>query len=622
MKYLVSVFIIILLFPIVASAQTVTEGVNRTSCVAPCAIVFNADLYTSGVSERRNHDYRYAWDFDDTGAGNWHTGHSKETDTGPVTGHIYESAGTYNPTLTVYSDAATTVPAEAYTVTITVTDDDTYYATTATTCINDSTPGTDFTGCPAGANQVTTDNLSDISAYTQVGERVLLHRGSVWNETEILLDNNDGPVTISAYGTCTSPDDLGICSNAPVINVTGINTNYVFNLNNRENFRIMDLKIDGDDVMDSAFYGTIGKMQNHLIMRNEITDFRTNIGFSHWRSNLINDVISFNFVVENDISSATSNNIYFGSEYLAVLGNKSYDAQGSHSVRIWQSYIGTISHNAFSGANITNAQRRHALKLHGPSETILGLGDGGVLDNRTAFTVVYDNVFGTSGPWPLSVGPQNGEEDERLTDIIIERNRQLADYGTKSQNDVIVGAYLAGRYFTARNNIFMGEAGSVQFIGIAISRRGIEPDPIGVECYNNTIYAPGNKNDDYYGIKVHADVTSTVLRNNLASFPNAVGPHAMLLDSAADTVASNNLLTDTPYWTDSDNVTPLSRDFSVTSSGTASIDQGYAVPVFDDFIGTSRPQNSLYDIGAYEYYVAQAQTRSIGKLAPSRAFIK
>ena len=578
---------------------SVPRGANRTQGVAPLSVIFSAGLTKSSPTERSFHNYEYSWNFGDPSSGTWGTtGASKNRDKGPVAAHIYETPGNYTATLIV-RNASGVVDTETYA--ITVNDSDVFYSGEKTTCISD-TQQNDFTGCPVGAKQVSTDNISDISSYTEAGERVLFSRGSEWNQAgPIRTGSNAGSVTIGAYGACTSPDDLGICSNAPVINVTGASDQYFMTLNYRKDWRVMDLRIACDNVIDSAIHGIIGAIQNNLIMRNEITGSRTGIGFSHWRKNLVADVITGNAVVENDVSDATSNNIYFGSEYLAVLGNKAYDARGSHSVRIWQSYIGAINHNIFSGANVTNVQGRHALKLHGPSEKIIGLSDGGVLDNRTAFTVVYDNVFGTSGPWPLSVGPQNAQEDERLTDIIIEGNKQLADYGTKSLNNITVGLSISARYVTARNNILMGESGNIQYVGINIFRRGIEPAPVGVECYNNTIYSPGNSNDDYYGVKVQSVVTSTILRNNLASFPNAIGTHAMLLDSAADTVASNNTLTDTPGWVDPDHIYPLSRDFSLRGTSPA-IDHGVSVPVFRDFIGTFRTQGTYYDLGAFEYY--------------------
>ena len=73
----------------------------------------------------------------------------------------------------------------------------------------------------------------------------------------------------------------------------------------------------------------------------------------------------------------------------------------------------------------------------------------------------------------------------------------------------------------------------------------------------------------------------------------------MIDDNSGSAESSNNVMTTTPYFADPDNSNPLLRDFSLTASAIEAIDQGAAVPVYDDFAGAVRI--ALYDIGAFLY---------------------
>lgn len=113
--------------------------------------------------------------------------------------------------------------------------------------------------------------------------------------------------------------------------------------------------------------------------------------------------------------------------------------------------------------------------------------------------------------------------------------------------------------------------------------------------YNNTIYRSDSAPNSAYGVTVDSTASDTIIRNNYFGYPYSA---TLVNDSSGTAVTSNNVLTDTPHLTDPDNVTPLSRDFSLAALATEAINQGYAVPVLDDFAGTAR---SSHDIGAYEY---------------------
>lgn len=597
-KIFVSLMILVFNFFFVdfSLAADISASISRSSGVSPLAVNFNADLNFTSESEESFHNYEYAWDFDDSESGNWGTSSkSKNFDKGPVAAHIYESPGVYDATLTVKDLSGTIIDSEIFT--ITVIDPETVYAGDKTTCISTAS---DFTNCPAGANQVTTSDLAVLTSYTDAGERVLLKRGEAWTvSSNISFPNNNGPVTIGAFGSCPSSDELGICSNAPNITVVGLDS--FLNLNNKRDWRIMDISFSEANGNSTVVGGGVN-IKDGLIFRLKTDGFSTPIGWTHWRYNEI-DYIENMTVASSRIENFNSNGFYVGSEKLVLLGNIVRDCSTSHVVRVWQSYVGVIGHNIFSGSSLDNSNGRHALKFHGPIYgtelgTFAQTSNGG-LRRPSALTVVHNNIFGTSGPWPVYIGPQDSGSDERLYDIIFEKNKIIADYGNLSPMTVQVSLTFSGRYMTARNNIIDGSESANGYTGISINRRGIEWTPVGNRAYNNTIYNPETNSNGVVGIFVGVDATDTEIRNNLISYPNGIGPKAIIDDDSGISVMSNNLLTDSPGFIDSNNATPLSRNFDLLSNS-SSINQGYANVVFDDFNGNSRRGVSI-DLGAFEY---------------------
>lgn len=583
-------------------AELIPAQASRTAGVAPLSVFFNANLTPSSPTERSFHDYEYSWDFGEpiyTSDGNWGTsGKSKNQDKGPVAAHVYETPGTHIATLTVRDSSGTIIDTKQFT--ITVTDPNVVFSGTNTTCISDSTRN-DFNGCPVGAAQVATDDIADISNYTDAGERVLLHRGSSWTMSDnIPFPYNTGPVHIGAYGDCVSPDELGICSNAPQITITGGDAFLI--TNSKEDWRISDLYFTGTKGVASIFQGNSG-MKNQLILRVKSEGLKCGVLFSHWRYN-DSDYTDKISVVSSKIQNFSDYAIYIGSENMALMGNVLANSDITHAIRTWQIHKGVIAHNIVSGTSLVALSGRHDLKLHGPSEDLIGsfaeTGNGGVRV-RTKYAVVSSNVFGSSGTFPVKITPQNDVKDERLSDIIVEKNRIIADFGEQSV-DVDVGIIFSGAYLTARNNVIdLTDASPTGGIdGVYILQTGVEPAPVGISVYNNTIYRKNSGSYSCEGVVVLAGANDVTIRNNYASFPGATGTKTMIRDESGNAVTSNNVLTDVPYFVDPDNANPLLRDFSLTAASTEAIDKGTVVPVIDDFSGDTRTQKT-YDIGMDEF---------------------
>jgi len=513
---------------------------------------------------------------------------SRNAAKGGVAAHVYETAGFYTATLTVYSEGEV-IDSDSFE--ITVTDPDTVYAGNLTVCVSDETSN-DFTGAPSGSTHIATDDLSDIAGYAGAGHRILFRRGSSWSCGDLPFANNGGPVTLGAYGSGDRPE------------IT-ISSGTFCGFENKQDWRIMDLSfVDGGS---GGFSGGAVSMQRMLCLRLKLDGFSVALGWSHYNDNS-SIVIDHMFMVECECINNQMHAMYIGAERIALMDCILEDTDESHVCRIWQAYKGVIEHNRLSGASLVSSTNRHALKLHSPGGEEYGPLTPGTTELRyhTSFTVVSDNVFGSSGSWPVMITPQDTGSDEPILDVIFERNKFLRQFGTQSAWLTSVALHIAGDYITARNNVLDCTGGSDDIIGIGVYVYGPAGPHTGVEIYNNTVYVNGGGAGWIRtGFYVEAGNTDTIIRNNLASFIGA-GTLTLVDDDGTDTVADHNLMTTTAGFIDPDNATPLSRDFGLLVTSPA-IDEGSSsVAVFEDF--KQRVRGPLLDLGAYEDFPGDGST--------------
>lgn len=227
------------------------------------------------------------------------------------------------------------------------------------------------------------------------------------------------------------------------------------------------------------------------------------------------------------------------------------------------------------------------------------------MNKRTQYSVISDNVFGTSGPWPVMVAPQDDWSDERLSHIIFERNQYFSDFGNTStlslQPSVICS--FNGTNLTNRNNIIDASSQGTYFTGILVKKNTVAPVPENVEIYHNTIYKYADPNGQIWnGIEVLDTCGAITIRNNLVEFPYVCAGHFSVHNLSPNTEYSNNVLNSTVTFEDPDHTDPLQRSFRLHQNSLSAIDMGYVVPsVHQDFDGNSRPLGNGYDIGAVEY---------------------
>lgn len=575
-------------------------SVSRSSGVAPLYVHFSADFTGAPESSTGFRTYDYSWNFGDPASGAWGTnGTSKNLSKGGVAAHVFEQPGTYSVNLTV-TEGGSVIGSEVRVVQ--VYDPESYYAGTKTVCVSDSA-ATVADGAPAGALLVATTNLSSITKYATPGSRILFRRGSSWSTQGLSWPENAGPVTLGAYGPGSGIDAQGHYANAPRITITG---GEFLSLNFKQDWRIMDLRLVDTTRSYGSFGGTM-EFQKHLFLRLRIDGFYTGFGWSHWNTSALMAIDQM-AVVSCRITESLDNIAYVGSERLALLGNIMQNVRESHVLRVWQAYRSVISHNIVSGSSLSETNGRHALKLHGPGySTFQGVNeygtpvpDSNLLGHRTEYVVVSGNVFGSSGPWPVAVGPQDDLTDAKLSHIVFERNRIISGYGDQSVRPVDVAMHLWAGYSTIRNNIFDGTSSGPDYTGIVLEKRGAEPAPEYIDVFNNTIYRADNgAGNRRIGIAVSSDSRNVTIKNNLVSFPGATMTATMIDDAGRIAVASGNLMTGTAGFIDPDAADPLSRNFRYSASAPG-FNAGVSVPAYEDFDGAMRPDDGAYDIGAYE----------------------
>ena len=608
----------------------------RTSGVAPLAVFFDASGTTDiGVTTRPFHDLEYTWSFGDPSSGTWASGaqpgvSSKNSATGPVAAHVFETPGTYTVTLTAFdgTNSATT------TTTITVQDPNTVFAGTNTICIgSNTTPVAGANGCPTGATVVVESNFATIvNTYALTNRRVLLKRGDTFTAPTTGAITRTGPGILGAYGSGAAPKVQTTNYDMTILRLSSQSTPDI------SDWRVMDLEIDGSLVPDAgASYCTIspppadpsqcnnvvgvgGAMKQTTFLRFSIHDTRNGFQFGDttldwWNNNGNPGHVAYDQVAIVDSSVLHSIGgggvgVAFSGNRISMLGNIVDDTMRiEHVVRIFYLNKGVISNNTLSRQAPTKA----VIKMHGPTWCAPGssigtngrctttstdyltaeppVGVAGAAGGYTEQVVVSDNklVAADGTDWTFTIRPQNAVSDERIRNVIVERNWFVA--GDTSSSALVINA----AEITVRNNICDATNG-VSHKCFMLASTNVEPPATDVRIYNNTFYSASAGN--FIGVDIRAPATNTTVTNNLGSAPLAAAP-AMVTDAGTNTVQGSNLF-DTPSALFVSATPAVPADFILKSLPNPARNTGTTVPVWSDFFRTSRPQNGVMDNGAVE----------------------
>jgi hypothetical protein len=356
-----------------------------------------------------------------------------------------------------------------------------------------------------------------------------------------------------------------------------------------KDWRFMDLEINGNSGSATAAFWVEGGID-------QVTLLRMNIHHVHYGVLLSPDKLDFygsahrlwdqwavvDSTVRNAIGGAGGYILYFSGQHCAVMGNVLSDSSlAEHVLRTPYIFKGVFSHNDMSKP----AAAKHVVKMQAASWFSAA---------PTAYTeqvLFSDNKFtsGNGGAWTVALGPMDNQHDERVKQVILERNW----FAPHPSQDIAL--QLFAQDVTVRNNLF-NLTGAVGQNGMAVDRRGIEPPPANVHVYNNTFYSNSAGAGSFRAIDF-ALGAGMVAKNNLGYAPLSTS-RTMISGSA--TIANNT--TDagillSPVFLGLTPVLPADFDLGAASSA---INAGTAVPVFSDFFRRNRPLNGVVDVGASE----------------------
>ena len=606
----------------------------RTSGVAPLAVFFDASATTdTGVTTRPFHDLEYTWSFGDPGAGTWASGAqpgviSKNSATGPVAAHVFETPGTYTVTLTAFDGTNTATT----NTTITVQDPDSVFAGTNTICVSSNTiPVAGANGCPTGATVVVQSNFATIvNTYALTNRRVLLKRGDTFTAPTTGAITRTGPGILGAYGSGAAPR---VQSTGTILYLSSANTPTI------KDWRVMDLEFDGASGANSTGINTNGSIKQVLVLNMNLHDIKDGILFNgsmleylHSISNTAHDMYDEIAIVGSTITPivglADGWRMFVAAIHLSIMGNELGDmvnaaGNGSHVVRTTYIGKGVIANNTIARSNVNLA-----IKMHGPSwcdatsptgtclvptaDGVLPTPNYGYITNthpigpyaatsgETEQVIVSDNkIIGGNSPILVVMGPRDSFRDERVRDVIIERNWFKAG-NNLTQRAVIIHSYET----TARNNICDMTDGAPWVAcfepTLYLTTSAAHP-PYDIRIYNNTAYR-GNSGSEFSVVKIDTTSTNVTVQNNLAYAPLSASTMIVNGTGGSGLVQSNNstpaqMKSTFPGWISATPSVPA--DFGLTAGSYAN-STGASVPVWSDFFRASRPQNGVMDIGAME----------------------
>jgi PKD repeat protein len=574
------------------AAVTPSIVASRISGVAPLAVHFDASGTTSTATKTPFHDCLYQWDYGDPASGVWETSKkNKNRDVSPIAGHVFETPGKYTVTLIVTDVTGATAKK---TVAITVTDPAVEFAGANTICISTDK---DFTGAPPKALQITTSDWNEVTDQLDTGKRVLLKRGQTWN-VGIASKNLKfpGPAIFGAFGTGPRPILRAVDDERGALFTLGHSTSP----GQFSDFRVMDLEIDGGGY-PRRFIAGEGTINDVTLLRIKMHDAASlltlspsTLDFHNNRDNPGHTLHSGISIVETEFNRLVGgqgyNIAFLGARKLLFLGNHWNDATGGeHVLRIPAAKRALLAHN-----RLTNAARaKHVVKLHAPN-----------VDNATYLppeermsdhVVIADNYFYSElNNWLLTTGAQNTSSNERVRDVILERNTSV--FGGPS---VMIAFRIVADEHTIRNNVFILNENPTGGVAVEITADNKHiPAPANHRVYNNSVF---HATSSPTLLRIGPEVSNTTVRNNLIK---GGGSAQTILGSGINLQESHNLISSTPGWIV--DAPTRAGDFAL-KPGSSAITAGTPVPVLEDFAGTRRAQTPKRGVGAFEYTPASAK---------------
>jgi hypothetical protein len=471
------------------------------------------------------------------------------------------------------------------------------FAGTSTTCVASSgTPTPGSGGCPAGAAVLSSSSFNTAlsSGHFGSGKRVLFKCGDSFSGDNATLSGVGW--SVGAYGGCEGTE-----SNRPVMRDSGSSGQFTV-VGTAGDGRVADLDFEGNGSAGYAVASTQGgpsiPYQITLVNLYSNGNQASYVWDQGAQWGLIESVMTGESKIGTFVNYAENNqaqwsgNPFNNVQYQALLGN-SFNGQGApndgsgvETVRISACRMCVVENNLFENANNIGA----VLKIHSGNTYLSSPGWTGAY---TEMMEISDNLFsGTSGAQLVENAPQNANDDERLRNLVVERNLFSSSTGAQVGRQLLVSAVNE----TVRDNVFYMPGSNPAAFGVQVTRRGVEPVPSGVEVYNNSCYAPNAAQNQvcigFDGVSFSAAAINSYAQNNLFYIP--AGGHSTVVDQGSGNTVANN----SPSPANNPGFANSSGSFSLISDfrPTANYSGATSVPVWYDALGT--PWASSWQLGA------------------------
>jgi PKD repeat protein len=610
-------------------ARFVASKVQGTTCVAPCAVHFDAIGTGSNLTRdtsfpRAFHSLLFHWEFGDPGSGTWAvSGKSKDRAIGAIAGHLYRNPGTYTARLTVTNAYGETDSEEQQVV---VADPDVHFASTTWCFANTGTPGgAGFEACPTrtpsrhvviGANVSSGFDLALGSGYCNAGQaknRCLFRAGDTFGHSGglVFLSQTGGPGLLTRFGAGADPRVVGgdglvsardgwTIANFDVEPGAG-NSNALVQLGpQRRNVTAVQLR--ARNLGGSCFTIQTGSVPTH------------------------NDLVAAIELDCKHVQPSTGTSIFLRAERTLVMGNVvDLSYLGEFSLRTVHFPHSIVQHNRFTRPNAGPVER-NVIQLRSWSGSI----NGSPADNQppptpTEYVIVSDNELSQDNASMVIRTCQtntcgDAPNAQNMQHVIFERNffQFTSQAGGDGPSLMPRAFWLQGGDITIRDNIFdlqgieLGDGYmNDRFVQQAANASTSPMNDDDLHVLNNVVYFDETIDRPFKICSSSNGGTGHRCQNNLIHLPNHRGDHDDT--EGPGWLASNNVFTAAnPF------VRPVPgqgssspSDFQLAPAAAVALDTGYDFGSEDtgvqvDFGTACRPADGNadsvadIDVGAWE----------------------
>ena len=226
---------------------------------------------------------------------------------------------------------------------------------------------------------------------------------------------------------------------------------------------------------------------------------------------------------------------------------------------------------------------------------VLKIHNGNTNNSTATWTGVYTELFeisdnwfgGSSGAQYVEVAPQNGGLDERLRNIVIERNLFSGTTGAQGGRQLMASAVNK----TVRDNVFYmpgNGTSTYAILGAQLAQRGsaIQPPVTGSEAYNNTCYVPsGGAYQSCIGLDTTGSMGSPAANSYAQQQPvlrrRRPMPRSTILAAAIRYRTTRHRPLPSPGFTNGSGSFSVISDFKPTGNSSGAM----TVPVWSDALG-------------------------------------